>query len=417
MGTGSREGAPDDTCWPAGAPLHYHPRMNAAFDRLAARRAHLAVANPLRALTEVINRVEGGINLGQGVCDLDAPASLRRGAVESIEGADRQTYTPYRGLLGIRDQIARKLREYNGLDVGADQVLVSLGSSGAFFAASLCLFEPGDEVVLFEPFYSYHRSSLRLAGATPVCVRLAEPDYALDVDALRAALTRRTRAIVVNTPANPTGKVFTRAELEAIAALVDGTDIAVLTDEVYEYMVYDGREHVSPATVPGLSERTLTIGGFSKTYSITGWRIGYLAGPAALVDSIGLICDQIHVCAPRPLQRGVERALSELPPSFYADLGAGYERRRDRFCDALLGAGFEVQRPQGAYYAMANYERVLGDLEPYAAVLELIDRVGINAVPGDLFYEDGAGVRTIRFHFAVGEEQLQEICSRLATLG
>jgi aminotransferase len=391
--------------------------MNGAFDRLAARREHLAVANPLRALTEVINRVEGGINLGQGICDLDAPESLRRGAIESIEGADRQTYTPYRGLPEIREQIARKLRDYNGLDVGEEEVLVSLGSSGAFFAASLCLFEPGDEVVLFEPFYSYHPSSLRLAGATPVCVRLDEPDYALNIAALRSALTKRTRAIVINTPANPTGKVFTRAELESIAELLDGTDVAVLTDEVYEYMVYDGREHISPATVPGLAQRTLTIGGFSKTYSITGWRIGFLAGPAPLVDSIGLICDQIHVCPPRPLQRGVERALAELPASFYSDLREGYEERRDRFCDALIAAGFDVQRPQGAYYAMANYERVLGDIEPYAAVLELIDRVGINAVPGNLFYEDGHGVRTIRFHFAVGDVQLEEICSRLATLG
>jgi aminotransferase len=391
--------------------------MQSPFDRLAHRRAHLAVANPLRALTDVIQRVEHGINLGQGVCDLDVPSCLRAGAVASIEGADRQTYTPYCGLPGLREQIARKLRAYNGLRVSADQVLVSLGASGAFFAASLCLFEAGDEVVLFEPFYSYHHSSLRLAGATPVCVRLEEPDYALDLAALRRALTQRTRAIVINTPANPTGKVFTGEELAAIAELLDGTDIAVLTDEVYEYMVYDGREHLSPAAVPGLAARTLTISSFSKTFSITGWRIGYLAGPAHLVDAIGLICDQIHVCAPRPLQRGVARALAELPTSFYCDLRADYEGRRDRFCAALVEAGFGVQKPQGAYYAMANYARVLGDLEPYAAVLELIDRVAINAVPGDLFYADGRGVRTIRFHFAVSDADLDEICRRLRTLG
>jgi len=391
--------------------------MSRAFERLAQRREHLAVANPLRALTDVINRVEGGINLGQGVCDLDAPECLRDGAMASIEGADRQTYTPYLGLPGVREQVARKLREYNGLDVGAENVLVSLGSSGAFFAAGLCLFEPGDEVVLFEPFYSYHPSSLRLAGATPVCVRLAEPDYAFDPEALRAALTPRTRAVVVNTPANPTGKMFTREELEALADLLEGTEVAVLTDEVYEYMVFDGREHVSPATLPGLADRTLTIGGFSKTYSITGWRMGYLAGPAELVNSIGLICDQVHVCAPRPLQRGIEKALTELPSSFYDELRDGYQARRDRFCAALADAGFGVALPQGAYYAMADYRDVLGDLAPYDAVLALIDRVGINAVPGDLFYEDGADVRSIRFHFAVGEEDLDEICRRLRTLG
>lgn len=390
--------------------------MTKAFERLAARRQHLSVANPLRALTDVINKVEGGINLGQGVCDLDAPECLRQAAMDSIGGADRQTYTPYSGLPGLREQIARKLRDYNGLDVNADQVLVSLGSSGAFFAAGLCLFEPGDEVILFEPFYSYHRSTLLLLGAKPVCVRLEQPDYALDLEALRRAITKRTRAVIINTPANPTGKVFSAEELTAIGDLLDGTSIAVLTDEVYEYMLYDGRKHISPATIPSLSERTLTLGGFSKTYSITGWRIGYLAGPAELVNSIGLVCDQVHVCAPRPLQRGVERALADLPASFYSELQAGYEQRRNRFCDALQDAGFDVQRPHGAYYAMAGYTPVFGDLEPYAAVLKLIERVAINAVPGDLFYADGSGVRTIRFHFAVGESDLDEICRRIRSL-
>lgn len=390
--------------------------MSRPFEPLAARRAHLAKANPLRALTDVINRVEGGINLGQGVCDLDSPEPLRRGAVESIQGADRQTYTPYSGLPELRDEIAKKLRGYNGLDVDGDQVLVSLGSSGALFAAGQCLLEPGDEVILFEPFYSYHISQLRLLGAKPVCVRLADPDYALDLDALKAALTPKTRAIIVNTPANPTGKVFTREELEALAGLLDGSDIVVFTDEVYEYMLFDGREHLSPAAVPGLAERTLTIGGFSKTYSITGWRIGYLAGPADLVNAIGLIQDQMVVCPPRPLQRGVQRALAELPASFYAGLASDYERRRDRFCEALTQGGFGVRKPAGAYYAMAEYTGVLGDVAPYDAVLQLIERVAINAVPGDLFYEDGAGVRTIRFHFAVADDVLDECCARLPRL-
>ncbi|MEO2162492.1 MAG: aminotransferase class I/II-fold pyridoxal phosphate-dependent enzyme [bacterium] len=220
----------------------------------------------------------------------------------------------------------------------------------------------------------------------------------------------------INTPANPSGKVFSEEELLAIADLVDGTDIVIFTDEVYEYMLYDGRRHISPATLPGLAERSLTIGGFSKTFSITGWRIGYLAGPADLVNAIGLISDQVHICPPRPLQRGVERALAELPASFYTELAANYEIRRNRFCDGLLEAGFTVQRPQGAYYAMAGYKSVLGDVEPYDAVLKLIDRVGINAVPGNLFYADGQGVRTMRFHYAVGEKDLDEICRRLRSL-
>lgn len=390
--------------------------MTNAFDRLAARREHLAVANPLRALTDVINKVEGGINLGQGVCDLDAPACLLQGAQDSIAGGDRQTYTPYMGLPEVREQVARKLRNYNKLDITADQVLIGLGSSGAFFAAGTVLLEPGDEVILFEPFYSYHRSSLLLLGARPVCVRLQDPDYALDLEALRKAISKRTRAVIINTPANPTGKVFSEQELLQIAELLDGTDILVLTDEVYEYMLFDGRQHISPASLPALSDRTLTIGGFSKTYSITGWRIGYLAGPAAIVNSIGLVCDQMHVCPPRPLQRGVQRALAELPASFYEDLRSSYETRRNRFCDALQEAGFQVDLPQGAYYAMAGYKDVLGDIEPYDAVLKLIQRVGINAVPGNLFYENGEGIRTMRFHFAVEKDSLDDICRRLRSL-
>ncbi len=391
--------------------------MSLPFHRLAVRRSHLGVSNPLRALTDVIAKVEGGINLGQGVCDLDSPQSLRKGALASIDGGDRQTYTPYCGIPELREAIAGKLRQHNGLEVQAKNVAVTMGSSGALFAAGLALLEPGDEVILFEPFYSYHRSQLRLIGAVPVPVRLEGVDLALDVEALKRAISPRTRAVLINTPANPSGKVFSVEELRAIAGLLDGTDILVLTDEVYEYMVFDGASHVSPATVPGLQERCLTLGGFSKTYSITGWRIGYLAGPEDIVDAVGLICDQMHVCAPRPLQRGVAAALTSLPASFYSELGSGYQRRRDRFCTALETAGFVVTKPQGAYYVLADYRGVLGDLEPYAAVLELIDRVSVNGVPGDVFYQDPAGVRSIRFHFAVNDAVLDEVCGRFERMG
>ncbi len=182
-------------------------------------------------------------------------------------------------------------------------------------------------------------------------------------------------------------------------------------------MVYDGREHVSPASVAGLADRCLTIGSFSKTYSITGWRVGYVAGPAATVDAIGRVCDQIHVCAPRPMQRGVEQALCELPRSFYTELRAGYERRRDRLCDALERAGFRLRRPEGAYYVLADYRDVLGDLDPHAAALRLIERARLNGVPGHVFHADPTGVRTIRFHFAVEDAVLDEVCARLAKLG
>ena len=380
--------------------------------RLARRRAHLDADNPLRALTDVINRVPGGINLGQGVCELPTPPLLRHGVIEALADEAAQTYTQYAGLPELRAAIAHKLRDWNGLEVADDGVLVTTGSSSAFFAAGLALLDPGDEVVLFEPFYSYHRSQLELLGAVPVPVALA--DGAFDAAALQRALGPRTRAVVVNTPCNPSGKVFTHEELRALAAALAPTSAIVLTDEVYEYLCFDGRRHVSPATVDGLRDRTVTIGGFSKTFSITGWRIGYLAGPRALVDTVGRVFDQMAVCAPRPLQRGVARALRELPPSFYESLRVEYEGRRDRLCAALLGAGFGVQPPEGAYYVFADYRRVLGDVDPQAAVMRLIERVAINAVPGHLFHARAEGVRTMRFHFAVSAPVLDEVCARLA---
>lgn len=391
--------------------------MPSPVQELASRCAHLSGDNPLRALTEVIARVPGGINLGQGVCDLGTPQPLVDGALGSIGGSeDRQTYTHYSGLPEMKEALRRKLREFNRLDYGADELLIATGSSGAFTAAGLALFEPGDEVILFEPFYSYHRSTLLLLGCKPVYVPLRQPDFGLDLEALRAALGARTRAVLINTPGNPSGKVFTREELQAIATLLAPTRVLVFTDEVYEYMCFDGRTHVSPATVDGLAQRTLTLGSFSKTFSITGWRIGYLAGPKRLVEMAGRVFDQIAICAPRPLQRGVAKALNDLPASFYTDLGAGYERKRDRFCTALATAGFRFTKPAGAYYVLADYRDVLGDLEPYAAALQLIERIGINGVPGNVFYNKAEGVRSIRFQFAVEPAVLDEVCARFARL-
>lgn len=390
--------------------------MREALRTLARRRAHLDADNPLRALTEVIARVPNGINLGQGVCELPTPAALRRGVAEAVADEEPQTYTPYAGLPELRAAIAGKLREHNGLAVPDDGVIVTSGSSGALFAAGMALLEPGDEVLLFEPFYSYHWSQLLLLGAVPVAVPLAAPNWGLDAEAVACAIGPRTRAVLLNTPANPMGKVFTRAELTALAEVLAPTDVAVITDEVYEYLCYDGRTHVSPAAVDGLRDRTITIGSFSKTFSITGWRIGWCAAPPAALDAIGRVFDQMTVCAARPLQLGVLRALRELPAEFYTSLRDDYQRRRDVFCAALARAGFGVQPPEGAYYVLADYRDVLGDVDPTAAVMRLIESVGINAVPGHLFHARPDGVRTMRFHFAVSDAVLDEVGARLARL-
>jgi aminotransferase len=391
-------------------------QLHRAFARTAARRSHLDQGNLLRSLTLVINGVPGGINLGQGVCDLDTPAPLRAGATASIDGGDRQLYTPYAGLPELRAAIAKKLQRDNGLAYEAKNVAVCTGSSGAFFAAGMTLVETGDEVVLFEPFYSYHWTTVPLFGATPVAVPLDRQTLAFEPAALRAAIGKRTRAVVVNTPGNPSGKVWTRDELSELAEVLDGTDVMVLTDEVYEYMCFDGRAHCSPASVPGLAERTLTINSFSKTFSVTGWRVGFLAGPVEIVEKCGIVFDQIEVCAARPMQRGVQRALEQLPASYYSELQQGYQRKRDAFCAALREAGFTFSVPQGAYYVLADYTNVFGALEPHAAVLQMIERIGVNAVPGHLFFASPVGVRSMRFQFAVDWPVLDEACQRLRRL-
>ncbi|MBL9077219.1 MAG: pyridoxal phosphate-dependent aminotransferase [Planctomycetes bacterium] len=391
-------------------------QLHRAFARTASRRRHLDEGNLLRSLTLVINGVPGGINLGQGVCDLDTPGPLKQGAIACIDGGDRQLYTPYAGLPDLRAAIARKLQRHNRLPFEAANVAVTTGSSGAFFAAGMTLVEPGDEVVLFEPFYSYHWTTVPLFGARPVAVPLDRATLAFDPAALKKVLSPRTRAVVVNTPGNPSGKVWTRGELEALANVLDGSDVLVLTDEVYEYMCFDGREHVSPAAVPALAARTLTMNSFSKTFSVTGWRIGFLAGPVEIVEKCGIVFDQIEVCAARPMQRGVQKALEQLPDSFYRELQQGYQEKRDRFCAALRDAGFGFTVPQGAYYVLADYGKVFGDLDPHAAVLEMIRRIGVNAVPGHLFFADPRGVRSMRFQFAVERAVLDQAATRLRSL-
>lgn len=385
------------------------------FSKLASRRAHLARENILRALTKRIDAVPGGINLGQGVCDLDMPAPLREGALRSLR-EDRATYTPFAGIFELREAISERMLA-QGLPYQPDDIVVTLGSSAAFSAVLLTLVEPGEEVVLFEPFYSYHQAAIPLAGGVPRHVRLEAPDFAFDPAALRAVLSEKTRAVVVNTPGNPSGKVWTREELLALARVLDGRRIAVISDEVYEYMVYDGRQHVPPASLPELAARTVTIGGVSKTFSVTGWRLGWLAAPREFAYAAGVVFDTLAVCAPRPLQVGAARALRELPASFYEELRADYQRRRDVLTAGLRAGGFQVWEPQGAYYVLAGYDDVLRAPDATAACYELIERARIAGVPADSFYRAGSQVRALRFHFAVREPVLREAAERFAALG
>lgn len=357
-----------------------------------------------------------GINLSQGVCDLEVPAAVRQGAQAAMD-AGINTYTRYDGLSELREAIANKQRLFTGMEVDPEsEIIVSAGTTGAFYCACLALLDPGDEVILFEPYYGYHVSTLVATQAVPVYVRMAAPDWTFSDRDLEKVLSPKTRGMMINTPANPSGKVFTSEELQRLAAFAARHDLFVFTDEIYEHFVYDGRKHIPPATLPGMKERTITIAGLSKTFSITGWRIGYSISEAKWAQTIGYFNDLVYVCAPAPLQMGVARGLMSLERGYYEKLAAEYVCKRDKICGALDQAGLRPYMPQGAYYVLADISRVPGKNSKEKA-MHLLRQTGVACVPGEAFYHDDAGENLARFCFAKEDTVLDEACRMLEKLG
>ena len=357
----------------------------------------------------------GGINLAQGVCDTSVPAVVMEAAIQAIREG-QNIYTRCDGTARLREAIAAKqMRDY-GLGYAAEnEVMVASGATAGLHAAVMALLDPGDEVLLFEPFYGYHVNTLKSLRVNPVVVALAEPDWQLDVDAMRAAVTPRTRAIVLNTPANPSGKIFTLRELEAVAQLVLERDLFLITDEIYEYFVYDGARHVCPATLPGMRERTIVISGFSKTFSITGWRVGYATADARWMPAMAHFHDLTYVCAPAPFQIGTAAGLEQLPASFYTQVAADHESKRTRLLGALEDAGMRPSIPPGAYYIMASADRLPGKTAAEKA-RALLRATGVAAVAGSAFFRPGRGENLLRFCFAKQDGELDEACARLRKL-
>lgn len=358
----------------------------------------------------------GGVNLGQGICDQPVPPEVKRAAQDAI-AADESIYSKYEGIDALRRLIARKMETYNGLPCDPDgEVLVTAGSTGGFVAATLSFIQPGDEVILFSPFYGYHYNVLRLAQPSFRSVTLRGDDFAFDPDELRAAFTPATKAIVVNTPCNPCGKVFSRAELQFIAELCCEHDVLAITDEIYEYILYDGHEHVSLATLPGMRERTITLSGFSKTYNMTGWRLGYAVAAPALTERMGVVADLVYICAPTPLQHGVVAAL-QLPASYYDDLRDEYARKRAVIMEACDAVGLRSLRPQGAYYLMVDV-RDAGFRDGVEAARVLLEECGVATIPGHSFYVDPEdGRHQLRICFAKQDHDLLRACAGIARLG
>lgn len=367
--------------------------------RPAARTAPFG-ESVIREMSRIATR-EGAVNLAQGFPDFPAPLAMKDAAARAI-AADINQYAVTWGAPRLRAAIAQRTTAYNRFRVDADQhVTVTCGATEAMIAVLMAVIDPGDEVIIFEPFYENYGPDCTLSGATPRFVRLSGDDWTFDATELAAAFGPRTKAIIINTPHNPTGKVFSREELQAIADLCQQHDVLAITDEIYEYILYDGAEHVSIASLDGMASRTITISGLSKTWSATGWRIGWCVAPEAFTGAIRKVHDFLTVGAPAPLQEAAADALG-FGDEYFEALAEGYRQRRSLLMDALTGAGLAISRPRGAYYIMADIAHLSAAGEDDTAfALRLAAKGGVATVPGSSFFADPTqGAHLIRFCFA-----------------
>ncbi len=379
--------------------------------KITSEKADRFSESVIREMTRLA-QLHGAVNLAQGFPDFPAPLEIKEAACRAIMD-DINQYAITWGAKSFRNAIALKTRSYLGIEIDPErEITVTCGSTEAMIASLLAIINPGDEVVIFEPFYENYGPDTILSGAIPRYVTLRSPEWSFDPAELEAAFNEKTKAIIINTPNNPTGKVFSRQELEFIAALCIKWNAIAVTDEIYEHILYDGWAHCAIATLDGMRERTITINGLSKTYSVTGWRVGYAIGPPHLTEAIRKVHDFLTVGAAAPMQEAGARALA-LPPGYYSELARAYQRRRDLLVEGLHAAGFECFTPRGAYYIMADISP-LGADNDLEFTRYLVKDVGVAVVPGSSFFHDpSGGSRYIRFCFCKKDETLQAASERL----
>jgi aminotransferase len=367
----------------------------------------------IREMTRLAHEFDA-VNLSQGFPDFATHQVLKDAACAAIQG-DINQYPITWGAENLRQAIARDFSKRYGVKVDETNVTVCCGSTEAMLSTLLAVLDPGDEVVIFEPYYENYGPDSIISGAVPRFVRLREPDWTFDRAELEAAFNNHTRAIIINTPNNPTGKVFTREELEAIAKLCLKWDVLAITDEIYEHIIYDGHKHVPMASIAGMPDRTVTINGLSKTFSVTGWRVGWAIAPTDLAGPIRKMHDFLTVGAPAPLQEAGVAALA-MPESYYTEMAAGYAKRRKLMCDILERHGFRFKPPQGAYYVMTDIEHFGFDSDIEFATY-LVKDVGVAVVPGSSFFNDRkAGRNKVRFVYSKRDATLLEADKRLSKL-
>ncbi|MCP4593320.1 MAG: pyridoxal phosphate-dependent aminotransferase [bacterium] len=377
-----------------------------------AKRVGDAQPSDIRRMSARCQQV-GGINLSQGVCDQPAPDAVKAAAKQAID-EDRAIYTHLAGLAQLREAIARKMSLFNGITADPEtEIVVTVGSAGALYCVAVALLEPGDEVVLFSPFYNYYTDTLRLFDVSCRFVDTSPPDWRYKSEELEAAFSPRTKMVIVNTPCNPSGKVFGEDELTEIARLAKRHNAWIVTDEVYEYITY-GSPHLSIGRFPDAAGRTITLSGASKTYAVTGWRVGYAVGPAELIHRVGVVGDRVYICAPSALQYGVAAGM-ELPAAYYSEMATDYRRKRDLLVETLRSIGWTPHVPEGAFYLIADF----GERYPdgTTAADRILEQVGVATVPAASFYRNPSLGRTqLRFCFAKKLSDLEEACARLRRL-
>ncbi|MDB6170787.1 MAG: aminotransferase [Chthoniobacteraceae bacterium] len=376
-----------------------------------ALRLHAFTESVIREMSRVAQQ-HGAINLSQGYPDYGPPPELVAAARSALEG-DFHQYSVTWGSSNLRSALARKQSRFMGLEVDPDaHLVITCGGTEAMLVALMTVCNPGDEVIIFSPFYENYGADTILAGARPIYVPLHAPDFQFDPEELRRAFARKPRAIIICNPSNPCGKVFTREELQFIGELATEADAFIITDEVYEHIVYAPHTHTYAAALPGLWSRTLTVGSLSKTYAITGWRLGFILAPPEIIAQARKVHDFLTVGAPHPLQEAAVTALN-FPDSYYHELLAGYTRRRDLFLGYLRAAGLRFSEPQGAYYVLVDISEFGEDDTAFA--LWMAREIGVAAVPGSSFFHEPEH-RFVRFHFAKREETLHAAGKRLLAL-
>jgi len=370
--------------------------------RLSERVQNIAQSE-IRSMSMLCHE-KNGLNMAQGICDLEVPQVVQEGAKEAIANG-QNIYTSAYGNLRLRKAIAKKQNDFYDQKIKEENVLVSSGATGAFYAMAMSLLNEGDEVIIFEPYYGYHVSTLESLGCKIKFIKTVPPSYEIDFEDLKSQITEDTKALLICNPSNPSGKVYAKEELEKISRLLNENDMLLFSDEMYEHFVYDDLDFVSALSIDGLKERTVVISGFSKIYSITGWRLGYAISAPEVIEAASAINDLVYVCPAAPLQHGVLKGLEELPRAYYEGVAKEHQAKRDRFIKALNEVGLKAEYIKGAYYVLVDISSLAGK-DDKEKVISLLEKTGIAAVPARAFYHDSKDINLARFCFSKTDAEI-----------